>query len=125
MEGRLSGLAGKRILVVEDEYFIADDMNQALTAAGAVVLGPVSSFDEAMRAIADGGADFAVLDINLHGDASFAIADELDRRAIRFGFATGYDRRSIPDRHAGRPHWQKPVSHEILTAAIASATSQP
>lgn len=103
-------LRGLNILVVEDEYLIADDVNTALIDAGAVVLGPAPTVDAASRIIADAPViDGALLDINLAGDMVFGVADVLTARKVPFAFATGYDRASIPERFAGVPHLEKPI----------------
>ena len=72
----------KRILIVEDEYFIAEDLAHGLRRRGALVLGPVATIDDAMEIINEGGPlDGAVLDVNLGGRMSFAIADVLRKKA--------------------------------------------
>lgn len=104
--------------MVEDEYFIADDLAQALEEAGAAVIGPVSTSDEAFALLERERPDLAILDINLKGEVSFAVADELARRELPFVFATGYDSGAIPDRHAQRPRWQKPFRVAEMLAAL-------
>ncbi len=119
VEKKVAGLAGRHVLVVEDEYFIADDIASALRAAGAEIAGPVSTSDEALALLNILSLDLAILDINLRGDISFVIADALAERHIPFVFATGYDNRTIPERHAQRPRWQKPFDTEELVASLA------
>jgi DNA-binding response OmpR family regulator len=111
-------LAGRRILVLEDEYFLADDLAEALRSAGAEVIGPAAGADEAMAMIEAAAPDLAVLDINIKGEMSFVVADELARRGLPFVFATGYDPRSIPERHAGRLLWQKPFDIAELVGRL-------
>lgn len=114
----LSKLEGRRVLVVEDEYFIADDLAHAIEEAGAEVVGPAST-GEAAFALLDGPPiDLAVLDINLSGDVNFTVADELARRKVPFVFATGYDAEMIPQRHANRIRWQKPFQVDELVRAL-------
>jgi DNA-binding response OmpR family regulator len=115
----MSSLAGRRILVLEDEYFLADDLAEALRSAGAEVIGPAAGADEAMAMIAAAAPDLAVLDINIKGEMSFVVADELARRGLPFVFATGYDPRSIPERHAGRLLWQKPFDIAELVGRLS------
>lgn len=115
----MSGLVGRRVLIVEDEFFIADDLATAVSKAGAMVVGPVSSQAEALRLLTSNSPDLAILDINLRGETSFAIADELATRHLPFVFATGYDAWSIPERHANRAVWQKPFDIDALVAALA------
>lgn len=113
------GLSGCRILVVEDEYMIADDITQALVAAGAEVLGPVASAADAAELIAGGGRiDAAILDINLRDGAVFPAADTLAERDIPFAFATGYEQWSLPERFQGRPVVEKPFSASNIAALV-------
>jgi response regulator RpfG family c-di-GMP phosphodiesterase len=103
-------LEGWRILVVEDEYLIADDMRDALQDCGAEVLGPVANVDAAASLIAaERLIHGAVLDINLAGTMVFGVADTLVARSIPFIFATGYDHWAIPERFAEVPRLEKPI----------------
>ena len=118
-------LRGCRVLVVEDEYLLADDLSLALSSAGADVLGPVPSIAEATAEIAAGRRiDLAVLDVNLRGDMVFPVADALVERGIPFAFATGYDSGSLPDRFSAVPRFEKPFKAsriaEILVPLIRS-----
>lgn len=111
-------LEGYRILVLEDEYLIADDLRDALRDMGAEVLGPAPNVDEAAALIAIAERiDAALLDINLRGDTVFEFADTLVARGIPFVFATGYDRWAIPERFSEVPSLEKPIkARQILTA---------
>ncbi|ACA20665.1 response regulator receiver protein [Methylobacterium sp. 4-46] len=111
-------LAGCRVLVVEDEYFIGDDLKKSLTAAGATVIGPIPQVDQAMNQVRGGEFEVVVLDINLRDEMSFSVADELKRRGIPFVFATGYDACVIPDRFADVKRWEKPYGLEDLVTDI-------
>ncbi|WP_428970223.1 response regulator [Sphingomonas sp. Xoc002] len=111
-------LAGWRVLIVEDEYFIADDLARAFRRAGAVIVGPAPSLSKATAAIALNTIDFAVLDIKLGNDLVFLFADHLLERRIPFVFATGYDGSVIPRRFAAVPSFQKPVRTVQLVEAI-------
>jgi DNA-binding NtrC family response regulator len=109
----------RRILVVEDEYYLADDMKQSLGREGREVVGPASSVDSAMRLLDEGRPiDGAILDINLRGGQIFPLADELERRNIPFAFATGYDRSVVPDRHLARPYFEKPLDTDRLAREL-------
>src|SRR5437868_4042469 len=89
-------LAGRRILVVEDEYYLADDIVQALTELGARIVGPYGDLDEA-TGIVDGDVaiDAAIMDINLRNQMAFPLARALRSRQVPLIFTTGYDRSSI------------------------------
>ncbi len=117
-------LDGRHILVVEDEYFIAADITDSLRAAGAKVLGPVPSVDDAANMIqSETGIDAAVLDINLRGDMVFPIADALLERGIPFAFATGYDEWMVPPRFSDAPRLQKPLKGDHIAAVLGSLVS--
>lgn len=102
-------LAGRRVLLVEDEYFIADELARALQAAGAAVLGPVPSVEAALGLLEREATDAAVLDVNLGGDIAVPVADALAARGVPFLFTTGYDEAVLPERHAAVRRLEKPV----------------
>ena len=66
-----------KILVVEYEYFIADDVRRCLAEAGATVIGPKPTLAKATEAIAAGSFDCVVLDLNLDGESGIPLADGL------------------------------------------------
>lgn len=119
------GLVGARVLVVEDEFFIADDMRSALTEAGAEVVGPVATCGEALDLVgSDGAITFAVLDINLGGESSFHVADVLLARGVPFVFATGYEANAVPDRFAAVRRWEKPFDLSAIVDTVAAVTAE-
>lgn len=112
-------LVGLRVLVVEDEYFVADDIVRALEKLGADVVGPFASRERAFDAFGSGThIDVAVLDINLRGDAVFPLADVLRERGVPFVFATGYDEASVPPPYRDVPRWEKPFDPGELVKAL-------
>ncbi|WP_298090050.1 response regulator [uncultured Sphingomonas sp.] len=115
-------LIGRRVLVVEDEYLLASDMANELEDAGAAVLGPVGTLDDAITAIeVDGQIDAVILDINLHGELALAAADLLLTRGIPFVFTTGYDEAAVPKRFAHIERCEKPTDMKRVTQAIGNA----
>ena len=116
---RNAALAGRRVLVVEDEPFIAMTLEDMLTDFGCVVAGSVSQISEALAIIATGELDAAVLDVNLGTQKIDAVADELARRGFPFVFTTGYGRTGVPAPHNKRGVVQKPFRAEELAAALA------
>jgi len=120
------GLGGARVLVVEDEYFIAQDLRAALEAVGAEVIGPVADIATALQLLGGQTVRAAVLDINLHGVVDFAIAAELTRRQIPFVLATGYEAATIPTSYERVPLWRKPFNVEELVVALGNlVTASP
>ena len=112
-------LQGSRILVVEDEYFLADDLSRTLAEAGAEVIGPAASIDDATALIADAARiDAAVLDVNLRGDMVYPIADALRARGVPFAFATGYDQWALPERFSDAPRVEKPFKGYKVAAVL-------
>jgi len=103
-------LAGRRILLVEDDFIIADDFAATFVAAGAEVVGPAATPGKALELIErTERLDGAVLDINLQGDLVYAVVDALQARGVPVIFASGYDRAAIPERYADIPFCEKPV----------------
>jgi two-component SAPR family response regulator len=84
-------LNGCRVLIVEDEFLIATELEAILRAFGCVVVGPVPSVDEALSALDAVEIDGALLDANLRGRPVTPVAEELARRSIPFVLVTGYD----------------------------------
>lgn len=103
-------LKGCRLLVVEDDFFLANDLCRALEEQGAHILGPVSSVSEALELIAaEDPFDCAVLDINLNGERVYPLADILLGQGLEVVFTTGYDRAAIPGKYAEVPRYEKPL----------------
>ena len=112
-------LRGRRILVVEDDYFLAEDMRTNLERAGAEVVGPIPRLKQALDLLARSERlDGAVLDINLAGEMVYPLADALRERGVPFVFATGYDEKNIPPRYADVPWCPKPVASRIIAKAL-------
>ena len=112
-------LAGCRVLIVEDEWFLAADLQVALKSLGANVVALVGDLDEALDLLAHDGFDIAVLDINLRGRLAFGIADQLQQRGIPFVFATGYPSDAIPTQFADVTLWEKPFDPRQVVGDIA------
>ena len=112
-------IAGKRILVVEDEFLICDDMVSRFEGEGAEVIGPVGTVDGALQLINETPAiDAGVLDVSLHGQMSFPVAALLVSRGIPFLFATGYDAAVIPEEFRSTVRCEKPVDPGALARAL-------
>jgi DNA-binding response OmpR family regulator len=105
--------------VVEDEWFIADEIVGALDRYHAEVVGPAPDVATARTLAAGSDIDCAVLDINLKGEMVFPFADELAGRGVPFVFATGYDAPAIPPRFADVAHFAKPLNVTDLIRAVA------
>jgi len=112
--------AERRILLVEDEYFVAVEVAKALKDNGLGTVGPTGSVREAFKLIEDGRTiDAAILDINLHGQTVYPLAEALEARNVPFVFATGYGPQAIPQRFRHVPRFEKPLDLELLIQAVA------
>lgn len=115
----LSRLAGRRILVLEDEALIAMDIALTLEDWNAVVIGPAHSFEEGLELADRERLDAAVLDVNLRGKEVFPVAELLRSRGVPFLFHTGHETRaSLQDRFPRIIVCQKPVLSEVLAEAV-------
>ena len=114
-------LAGSRVLIVEDEFFLADEVRSILCGVGAEVLGPVGTVTGAQALIeADPCIDGVLLDLNLRGEMAFEVADTLQSRRIPFAFVTGYNRAMLPERFADVASLDKPVRAEQLINLVGN-----
>jgi CheY-like chemotaxis protein len=121
VERPLEALRGRRLLVVEDDYGIASDIARFLEDADAAVVGPAGTVQDALELVESEavGLDAASLDINLHDEKVYPVADALAARGVPFVFVTGYDAHVIPDAYAGVPRLEKPVERAQLARALA------
>ena len=124
-----SPLAGRRILVVEDELMVSWLLQDMLTDLGCTVVGPAARVDEALALIgADATSgetiDAAFLDINLDREMSYPVADVLAARGVPFVFSTGYDRATLLEGYQSCPMLQKPYHQGALTLALTSLLAE-
>jgi DNA-binding response OmpR family regulator len=113
-------LAGKRVLVVEDDFLIALDLETFLADHGCLVIGPEHSVTSGLEALDAADPDAAVLDINLGEENSGRLADALRGRGIPFLFLSGHSTEALPCGHAGRPLINKPWNQHKLRAALTA-----
>lgn len=98
-------LAGLRIVIVEDEVLIADEMAEALAQLGAGMMGPAATLSQAEAPVGSGERiDVAVLDFNLRGLMVYDLADRRIARGVAVVFATGDGRFVMSERSAGIPY---------------------
>ena len=117
---RRSPGAGHPILIVEDEFLIAADLEAQIREDGGKTARLALSIDAAEQELKK-GSDLAgvILDVNVGGATSFGLADVLVEAGLPFVFFTGYRSISIPDRVVGIPRIPKPASwHELQTGLI-------
>ena len=114
-----------RILIVEDEWLIAEDHAAIVRGDGHEVVGPVPSVNAAVACVENGELDAALLDVQLNDETSFPIADLLLARAIPFAFLTGHSGSDLPARFLAVPTLPKPAIHADLSRVIARLAADP
>lgn len=114
-----ANLSGHRVLVVEDDYYLATDAVRALEGAGADVMGPCPDEEAARAELEEQRPDAVVLDINLGAGPSFKLAEHLKDQGIPFVFTTGYDPEAIPEEFDHVERLQKPVPLRQIVSAVA------
>jgi DNA-binding response OmpR family regulator len=117
-------LRGRAVLIVEDDFYLADDTREVIEEAGATVVGPVNTAEEALSLLDRERADCAVVDVNLGSGPSFVLASVLQTRGIPFVFLTGYDPDVIPAGFRGIPCLQKPIDPRKVLVALGRLQGQ-
>jgi CheY-like chemotaxis protein len=114
------------VLILEDEPLIAMSMQALVEDNGWAVVGPFSNVVDAVAALGAGtSVDCALLDCNLDGEPSWAVADALAQRNVPFAFTSGQSASDIDPRFAGRPTFAKPVDEQKLKHFLASNAATP
>jgi CheY-like chemotaxis protein len=114
-------LAGRKVLLVEDESLIIMLIEDALADLGCEIAGIASRFDDAITKARTLAFELAVLDVNLNGLRTFPIAEAIRARGIPFVFATGYGATSVPEDLKSAPVLQKPFVASDLERALSAA----
>jgi len=117
-------LTGFRVLVVEDDYLIANEIVTTLREHGATVMGPVADVSRSRALLTDSMPDCALLDVNLKGQLVFELAEELVHRGVPPIFTTGYDCSFLPNRFSGWPCLLKPIDMRRLVRSIREQTAR-
>lgn len=118
-----TAIAGRRVLLIEDEPLVSLELVSMLEDAGAVPVGPHGTVEDALAAIETAEVDLAFVDGNLHGRPVDAVAAALARRGIPFVFVSGYGSQNLPQAFSGVDIVGKPFTPEqILLAATRLAT---
>jgi DNA-binding NtrC family response regulator len=117
-------LSGVRVLVVEDEFLIADDLARALRKCGADPIGPVGTADEARKLIKKEPPDAAILDLNLHGEVATDLIEQLSSEKVPCLILSGYSVESFPGNFRETPSLEKPVAYERVTDELAKVLKQ-
>lgn len=108
-----------RILVVEDEFLIADLLAGFLEELGHSVVGPTGDLSQALDLIATGEFDGAILDVTLGRESSYPAADALTEKQVPFAFATGHGVADMPARFQSVARLSKPYFFDDVERVAA------
>lgn len=123
MQDASKELVGRRVLVIEDESMVVMLIESLLSEIGCELVGTASSFNEALQKVKSVAFDVAILDVDLNGQPTVPIAEELARCGVRFVFATGGALTALPDSLRKVPLLQKPFQREDLARVLRTALS--
>jgi CheY-like chemotaxis protein len=115
-------LRGLRVLVVEDEFVVAEELSAILADLGCKVVGPAASAGVALKLVQSEPLDGAILDLHLGEHWSTVLFPALNAKRIPIIVVTAYGSRGLPgwlDPHVLR--LAKPVAGEILASAMEAA----
>ncbi|NWG25375.1 MAG: response regulator [Pseudorhodoplanes sp.] len=107
-----------RVLIVEDEYLVACLLEEDLLSQGYELVGPCTTLASALDASRREPFDLAVLDINLNGEMSYPLAEELVARGVPLLFLTGYTAGNLPEPLRALPRVSKPYDPAVLAREI-------
>lgn len=116
-----TALAGRRIMIVEDESLVAMLLETILEDLGCEAIGPAGSVTEGLELAARSSIDAALLDVNVAGTLVFPVAQALRDRGIPFVFSTGYGEGGLPEEWRGNPTIQKPFTEVTVHDALKHA----
>ena len=110
-------------MIVEDEFFVAVQVEDALRSFGCETCGPFTTLEVASQASRREAIDVAILDINLNGQLIYPLADELTQRGIPFMFLTGYSPFDLPTAYRSLPRLQKPFDQAAMRRKLQQLLS--
>lgn len=111
-------LRNSSVLVVEDEFFSALQLESILAHVGCSVIGPMTSVSEALSAAREEMLDAAVLDVGVSGELVYPVADALRARGIPVVFVTGHRGSDLPQRFRDCPRVAKPYNARELVRVL-------
>jgi CheY-like chemotaxis protein len=114
-------LAGRHILVVEDDELLAAILVENLAEFGCIAIGPVASLAAATALVRQERVDAAILDINLRGESVYPFTRELASRRVPFILTTGYEPDSIAWQYGQSSVLQKPFTLTDLGQSLSKA----
>ena len=121
---RKSALRSCRILIVEDEFLVAMELQSLLEGQGCEVVGPASSVARGLALLERERPDLALLDVNLAGQSVAPLAFRLKEQGVPYVLVTGY--RDLAQREPelrDAPRIDKPVNRHRLLTMLAQMTA--
>jgi PAS domain S-box-containing protein len=106
------------VMIVEDEMLVALDLQESITSLGYAVVGPFGALAEAIEGAETQPIDFAILDLNLNGEMTYDLADQLIKRGVPIVFTTGYEADAITSRFRDCRVLNKPVVKDVLESLL-------
>jgi two-component SAPR family response regulator len=121
---KLSSFLGLRVMVAEDDWLLALEIQTLLSELGCVVIGPATNLNDAQRLAEEQSFDVALLDVRFqYNDTSYLIAQILKKKQIRFAYATAYSESDLRLWNMPKAFiLQKPVTASKLAATITVLT---
>jgi len=113
-------LRGKNVALIEDEALVAMFVEELLLDLGAATVGFAANVPKGLALLEREQPNFAVLDLNLGGQASYPVAEKLESANVPYLFLTGYGIDGVDLAWRSRPILQKPTTLEALRKAICA-----
>jgi len=108
----------KKILIVEDNYLVAESLSEVMASSGFAVVGPAATADLAERLIDRESLDGALLDVRLRKGSAARLAKILRELSIPFVVVTGSSRNMLPPELKKAPYVAKPLDDAVLIEAV-------
>ena len=120
-------LTGLRVLVLEDEALLSMLLEDVLSEFGCGLVGPFGNTEDALSFLKanPNGVDFGILDVNVAGHRSDAVAMEFDRLGLPFVFSTGYDESTLAERWRNKPCLRKPFRPADIERILSEVSPAP
>jgi DNA-binding response OmpR family regulator len=122
MQPRSSGntVAGRKVLVVEDETSLQPLISDTLSEAGYDVIGPTATAACGVQLVSSDSPDVALLNVTLGNGTSFSVAELLASHGIPFAFITGHEPDELPTHLQHHIILRKPFGSDDLLATISA-----
>lgn len=117
-------LAGKKVLILEDEPIIGLALEDMVEQLGCTICGIAFRVPEALELARTAPCDVGILDVNIAGELSYPVAEILADRDVPVIFATGYGDRQHPVRFKSFPTLTKPYGAVEMEGALVRVFEQ-